>query len=320
MHWLVGIDEAGYGPNLGPLVQAAVAARMPDGCDCCWTLLKDGVRRASDADDGRIAIDDSKLIHGESNGLAKLEVGVLAAIGNAAVIPAAFHDLLNCVSATPWEAVIAGEAWYDAADAYPIASNADDLLAAGRRFADARRLVPDFEFRAVRCRVTPTPHFNALVDRHGSKAAPLADGVIALIRDELASLPVNEPVRFVVDKQGGRNFYAPMIQTAIPDGWVVAECEGAAESAYRIEGLGREVRLVFKPRAERDCLPVALASMLAKYLREAFMRQFNRYWLRHVPGIAPTAGYPNDAKRFYAEIRGAMTTLGLREDDVWRKR
>ena len=24
MPWVVGIDEAGYGPNLGPLVQAAV--------------------------------------------------------------------------------------------------------------------------------------------------------------------------------------------------------------------------------------------------------------------------------------------------------
>ena len=30
MPWVVGIDEAGYGPNLGPLVQAAVALKLPD--------------------------------------------------------------------------------------------------------------------------------------------------------------------------------------------------------------------------------------------------------------------------------------------------
>ena len=30
MPWVVGIDEAGYGPNLGPLVQSAVALRLPD--------------------------------------------------------------------------------------------------------------------------------------------------------------------------------------------------------------------------------------------------------------------------------------------------
>ena len=28
--WVVGIDEAGYGPNLGPLVQAAVGLYLPD--------------------------------------------------------------------------------------------------------------------------------------------------------------------------------------------------------------------------------------------------------------------------------------------------
>ena len=32
------------------------------------------------------------------------------------------------------------------------------------------------------------------------------------------------------------------------------------------------------------------------------MRQFNRFWAKHVPGIAPTAVYPVDAKRFFAEI------------------
>jgi hypothetical protein len=37
-----------------------------------------------------------------------------------------------------------------------------------------------------------------------------------------------------------------------------------------------------------------------------------------VPGIAPTAGYPLDAKRFIDEIRPAMERLGIPESAVWR--
>ena len=45
MPWVVGIDEAGYGPNLGPLVQAAVALRLPDDDLAGWTTLASRVRR-----------------------------------------------------------------------------------------------------------------------------------------------------------------------------------------------------------------------------------------------------------------------------------
>src|SRR5437016_4219233 len=31
MPWLIGMDEAGYGPNLGPFVMSAVACKVPEG-------------------------------------------------------------------------------------------------------------------------------------------------------------------------------------------------------------------------------------------------------------------------------------------------
>ena len=132
--------------------------------------------------------------------------------------------------------------------------------------------------------------------------------------------PDGEPVLFLCDKHGGRNFYAAMLQEAFPNGWIVAERESADESRYRVELLDRPVTVTFRPRADGDSVAVALASMLCKYLREVCMRQFNRFWATHVPGIRPTAGYPGDAKRFFDEIKPAMAKLGLTDDQVWRKR
>jgi hypothetical protein len=176
------------------------------------------------------------------------------------------------------------------------------------------------EFCAIRTMVTPTPRFNTLVDRWDSKGAVLANGLIALLCEIERAFPDNSPLEFMIDKHGGRNFYAPIIQTAFPDCWVTPLVESADESAYRIDGYKRPIRLTFVPRADSESMPVALASMAAKYLREVFMRQFNRFWQQHVPDLEPTAGYPNDSKRFYGLIQRAMRQLGIQERLVWRER
>jgi ribonuclease HII len=149
----------------------------------------------------------------------------------------------------------------------------------------------------------------------------LSRGFVELLGGILAELPNDEePMLVACDKQGGRNFYAGMVQEAFPNGWVIAERESGVESRYRVELLDRRVTITFRPRADGDSVAVALASMLCKYLREICMRQFNRFWEKHAPGIESTAGYPVDAKRFYEAIQPAMEKLGLVEDQVWRKR
>ena len=77
------------------------------------------------------------------------------------------------------------------------------------------------ELRVARCVITPAPRFNALIDRWGTKSAAMEEGVITLLQDILAAIDGTEAVTIVIDKQGGRNFYAPWISAGLPDGWVM---------------------------------------------------------------------------------------------------
>ena len=326
MPWVVGIDEAGYGPNLGPLVQAAVGLYLPDGDPAGWDTLKAVVRRSHEKDDDRLLIDDSKKVYSRG-GLEALEIGTRATLF---LNDPTVGDLLRKTAIPGVAEEVAREGWYDPGEPAPVATTGQAVFDALTRLGGDRTNLGWGGARADAA-IVPTPQFNRISADAGSKGAVLARGLVELLsaaldwmrpesRAIVDFMKPGEPVIILCDKHGGRNFYASMIQAAFPDGWVIAEKESAAESRYRVEQLDRPVMVTFRPRADGDSVAVALASMLCKYLREVCMMQFNRFWAKHVPGIRPTAGYPVDAKRFYAQIRPAMAMLGLIEDQVWRKR
>lgn len=317
MPWVVGIDEAGYGPNLGPLVQAAVALHLPDADPAGWESLKPVVRRAHEKADGRLLIDDSKKVY-TRGGLKALEQVAHALFG---LFPRSLDDFLTGPLLDSADDV-RREYWFDPQERLPVCVSPEDVAEAAGLWMKGYAAGT----WGTHLNLVPAPRFNRVCDENGSKGAVLAHGLVSLLArvPQLVNPPVegiaDQPVVIHCDKLGGRNYYAALVQQAFPDGWVVAERESMDESRYRVEGLGRPVTVTFCPRADGGSVAVALASMLCKYLREVCMRQFNRFWATHVPGIAPTAGYPGDAKRFYDAIRPAMENLGLTADQVWRKR
>src|SRR5947209_1132212 len=92
--WIVGIDEAGYGPNLGPFVMTAVACRLPaeHGEADLWGLLGDAVRRAAGPRDDRLVVDDSKEVYKGARGLGGLERALVALAGG---LPASLAGLVE---------------------------------------------------------------------------------------------------------------------------------------------------------------------------------------------------------------------------------
>ena len=308
MPWVVGIDEAGYGPNLGPLVQTAVSLHLPATDRAGWITLNGCVRRASDPDNGRLCVDDSKKVYTRAGGLGRLERGVFAGLG---LSQGTVGSLLTGLCDPGVVTDLRAEAWFSDADPVPLSPGplpdvATAMTAVGVRVGP------------IAASLVPAPVFNRIVAASGTKATVLTAGLVGLLQAVGRALPAEEPVLVLGDQLGGRRFYSAVLQAAFPDGWVVTEAETAGESRYRVEGLGRTIDVAFRPRADADGVSVALASMLAKYLRELCMIQFNRYWQTHVPDLKPTAGYPGDARRFLADIRPAMDRHGTPDDAVWR--
>jgi ribonuclease HII len=321
MPWIIGIDEAGYGPNLGPLVMTSVAYRLSEELAevDIWKALHKAVRRHPSEDDGRILVDDSKLVYSATRGLLGLETSVLAAVSPwACDEPQSLRHFLSGLCPSH-HLELAPEPWFSGAGLLPIVAAASRLAEAAAGFASCCR-VNEITCGLVRSVIVCPRRFNELLDHWGSKGAVLGEGLAELARANRQLAGANEPLIFFVDKHGGRNNYSAMLQNAFPDGVVIAREESMARSVYQVLGLDRSILLTMQPRADAEHFCVALASMVSKYVRELLMLEFNRFWQVHLPDLKPTAGYPGDATRFYAEIQPALEKLSICEATIWRRK
>lgn len=308
--WRIGVDEAGYGPNLGPLVVAVSAWRTPTDTDLDAALAPAVTREP--AGDDRLLIADSKAVYQPGGGLAKLERAVYAALGEAPgwseLVDRLGADPDNARGALPWHEGFDPPALIDV--------DGDDLRAATCSLHEVGQACR-VEGPRLAARLVFPEEFNRLVDQHGTKGAALSFisiGLAKRLHEQIAS--ADDACEVVFDKHGGRNRYAGLLQEHFDAGWVEVLGESRPESRYR---QGERLTFRFRSGGEEE-LPVALASMTAKLLREISMKAFNAFWIRHVPDLKPTAGYPVDAKRFKADIAAKQAELGIDDKAVWRSR
>ena len=79
--------------------------------------------------------------------------------------------------------------------------------------------------------------------------------------------------------------------------------ESEEMSSYEmVDGGGKKMRLHFTMKADQHFLPVSLASMVSKYVREVMMDSINNYFQGFCPDIKRTAGYWQDGQRFVKDI------------------
>jgi len=371
---IAGIDEAGYGPLLGPLVVSAVAFDVgshlhfahgghvrnedvtPAAGEDLWTRLADVVTRSA-RDPCRVAVDDSKRLFNQSRGVRHIERTALAFAaaaqganlpfcplslpgrgrlvreagegeattegtpspyplpprGRGVIRPATFRSLLRAVADVA-EADLDAEPWYRGAD-FPIPLAAD----AAQVEADAARLrqASGARFLGVRSLPVLVAEYNRLVTAHGTKSATLFLKTSAL----LAALWRDWGERGLivrVDKHGGRNRYGLLLHQTFFGARVRTLAEGAQESLYTVADGPRRMTIGFYEGGDARHLPVALASIYSKYLRELLMHPFNAWWCERVPGLKPTAGYAADGRRFLRDTAAARRQLGIPDPQLIR--
>ena len=315
---LIGIDEAGYGPTLGPLVVCSTVFELPDSMvdASIWEVLSSQVTRRRLKRSAKLHINDSKHVFNRDLGIGTLERPVLTMLNTWADLPGDLDTLLSQINAG-CRKELSDYPWYagqspklpQAVDVDAIRVNANSLRLEMRSCKVA--------LRQIRAEPLLEGRYNNMVQATDNKSRVLFTQIARLIGEAFDKYH-SRNLHIFIDKQGGRDHYTNLLQLMFPDMSMKVVTESAEHSRYYLSKGPAGMTLTFMAEAERQQLPVALASMMCKYLRELFMGCFNRFWQVQLPELQATAGYYTDAQRFLKDIAPIITRMNIDRQQMIR--
>lgn len=316
---LAGIDEAGFGPLLGPLVLSSCAfAVAPEHVEAdFWQVLKKSVGKTRKHLRGRLLVTDSKKAYKRAEGFGHLERSALAAIRSLGHTPRTLSELLKLLCPECHQRVIEYP-WYKGVESWPLPSDEADLRIASGVFADdmttsRAKLVGLSSF------CLDVGYYNRLIDVMKNKSQVLFVTTTRLVQD-LMDRFADQDLHILIDRQGGRVHYREHLLRSFGSMELRIVQETERRSAYVLRGRSRCVHLSFEVGADERHLPVSLASMVSKYIRELLMECMNGYFVGMNPELRPTAGYWTDGLRFLDDLTRCVPGLQIDRDRFVRCR
>jgi len=299
---LVGIDEAGFGPILGPLIVSSCTFSLPQHLleADLWQVLKKSVANNRKRLAGRLLIADSKKAYSRSLGIKHLQRTVLAAIKCLDKKPTTLAELIALLSPDSVER-LSDYPWYKDAGSYGISVDEADMALALTVLKEdlASSNIKLLELKSCCLDVA---FYNKMVTSVKNKATVLFTATSRLIKRAYDNF-AGDDLQIMVDRQGGRVRYRKSLQRMFAGMELRILRESPAVSSYELKADGKQMRVHFVIGADSRFLPVSLASMVSKYLRELLIDNINRYFVGFNATLRPTAGYWKDGLRFIEDLK-----------------
>ena len=299
---LVGIDEAGFGPILGPLVVSSSTFSLPHnliGADL-WQTLRKSLANKRKRLAGRLLITDSKKAYSRSLGTKHLERTVIACLKCLGQEPETLNELITMLCPDCLERLSAYP-WYKGAGGCRISAEPADMALASAVLVDDLT-INGIKLLKLQSRCLDVAHYNKMVSIVKNKSRVLFTATSQLIKSAFDNFAGDE-LQIIVDRQGGRVHYRAILQRMFSDMELKILSESPAASSYELYSYGKKMRLHFVVGADGRFLPVSLASMVSKYLRELLVANINRYFAGFHTDLRPTAGYWKDGLRFIEDLK-----------------
>lgn len=302
---LIGIDEAGYGPILGPLVVSSVTFSIPQSQlkSNLWQLLARAVANKKKHLAGRLLITDSKKAYSKSAGITHLRRTVLAGLlclDKTTEKPATATELLAQLSPQAGPR-LTDYPWYENLSRYTLGGDDGDIEIASTVLKNTL-LANNMKLLNMTSFCFDVGYYNEMVSAVKNKATVLFTAICSLIKQAFDETYDSQTLQIIVDRQSGRIRYRKMLSRMFPDLKLKILREDSSISSYELTNSGRTMRLHFPVRADERLLPVSLASMTSKYVRQILMDSINRYFISHCARLKPTAGYWKDGLRFIKDL------------------
>jgi hypothetical protein len=324
---------------LGPLVVSVSVFRVkeesPGEAPDLWKLLEKAVSRKPDGQ--RVAVDDSKkLFHQKmGKGCRDLEEGILSFLcAKEGSLPGDFRSLLRSVAQRGREtgsriepngdSYLEEYPWYRGQNIkLPVDSFQNVIRSRAGKLKDALGAA-GVEYLGLASRPVEVLEFNQELSSRDNKAEISFQAVGSFLK-RLWKQFADEAVDVAVDRQGGRLRYGALLFEKLRPRGIHIDQESEALAIYRLsrqksDGAAGSFRVSFAPDSESRSLPVALASMASKYLREVHMLLFNKFWQERQANLKATAGYYLDARRFLTDIQRLKRSLGIDDALLVRRR